>query len=116
MSGVTWVTGAAGFSGRHMVALLAKLPERPRIVGLDVVPEPPPGLDAYHTVDLNDMEKVADLARQDRPGRVIHLVAAMPPAADATMWQVNVGGTVNLLRLGVGTVRGCAGGQHRVGR
>jgi len=97
VTGTLWVTGAAGFSGKHMVRLLTGLPEKPRLVGLDVAEAGPQGLDAYRRLDLNETEAVVSAAREDRPSWVIHLAAAMPPADEAQMWRVNVGGTVSLL-------------------
>jgi GDP-4-dehydro-6-deoxy-D-mannose reductase len=92
-----WITGAAGFSGRHLIRFLRGLPEPARLVGFDVRPEAPEGLDAYHQVDLGDSAKLSELAEAQSPDRVIHLAGLLPPAAEPDLWRVNVSGTLNLL-------------------
>ena len=92
-----WITGAAGFSGRHLIQFLRGLREPLHLVGLDVRPEGPAGLDAYHQVDLGDAAKLRELAATQPPDRVIHLAGMLPPAAEPDLWRVNVGGTLNLL-------------------
>lgn len=92
-----WVSGAAGFTGRHLVAHLRALDAPPRIVGLDVAPRPPDGLDAYERIDLGDPAGIRALARLETPTHVIHLAGLMPPAPEPEMWRVNVGTTQALL-------------------
>jgi len=92
-----WITGAAGFSGRHLIRFLRELPEPLRLVGFDLRPEAPEGLDAYHQVDLGDGAKLRELAEAEAPDRVIHLAGVLPPAPEPDLWRVNVGGTLNLL-------------------
>jgi len=93
-----WITGAAGFTGRHLVRFLRALPERVELVGFDLRPEAPEGLDAYHPLDLGDAAKLRELAETQTPDRVIHLAGVLPPAAEADLWRVNVAGTLNLLQ------------------
>jgi GDP-4-dehydro-6-deoxy-D-mannose reductase len=93
-----WITGAAGFSGRHLIRFLRQLPEPLHLVGFDLRPDAPQGLDAYHPVDLGDGVKLRELAETQAPDRVIHLAGVLPPAAEADLWRVNVGGTLNLLQ------------------
>jgi GDP-4-dehydro-6-deoxy-D-mannose reductase len=93
-----WITGAAGFSGRHLIRFLRELPEPLQLVGLDLRPEAPEGLDAYHQVDLADGAKLRELAEAQPPDRVIHLAGLLPPVAEPDLWRVNVGGTLNVLR------------------
>ncbi len=80
-----------------MIGHLAALADRPRIVALDLADEGPAGADAYFAVDLNDAERVADLAGFQPPRWVVHLAGAMPPASDAALWQGNVGAAAGLL-------------------
>lgn len=93
-----WITGVAGFSGRHLVEVVAGRPDRPRIVGLDLQDRPAPGVDAYHVVDSTRPDEVGSIARSDPPRWVIHLAGAVPPTGEAQMWLANVGSTVGLLR------------------
>ncbi len=92
-----WVTGAAGFSGRHLIGFLRELPQPLRLVGFDLRPAAPEGLDAYHAVDLSDGAKLREIAEGQAPDYVIHLAGLLPPAPEADLWRVNVGGTMNLL-------------------
>ena len=109
MNEAVWITGAAGFTGRHLIAFLHALPDRPTLIGLDVQSTTVPGLDALHTLDLGDSSAVRTLACQRPPAVVIHLAGLLPPAGDADMWRVNVGGTAALLHglhdAGVRTTR-----------
>lgn len=100
---IIWITGAAGFSGRHLIRFLRQLPGPLRLVGFDLRPNAPEGLDAYHAVDLGDGAKLRELAETETPDRVIHLAGVLPPAAEADLWRVNVGGTMNLLHALAGT-------------
>ena len=93
-----WITGAAGFSGKHLVGFLRELPGPLRLVGLDLRPTAPEGLDLYAQVDLADAAKLQELAGAQPPDYVIHLAGLLPPAADADLWRVNVAGTLNLLQ------------------
>jgi len=92
-----WITGAAGFSGRHLIRFLRELPESLSLVGFDLRPDAPVGLDAYHAVDLGDGAKLRELAEAQTPDYVIHLAGVLPPTPEPDLWRVNVGGTLNLL-------------------
>lgn len=93
-----WVTGAAGFTGRHLIRFLRELPEPLHLVGFDLRPEAPEGLDSYHKLDLGDGAALLETARAETPDRVIHLAGLLPPSAEADLWRVNVAGTLNLLQ------------------
>ncbi|UCD28281.1 MAG: GDP-mannose 4,6-dehydratase [Planctomycetota bacterium] len=98
MNPTLWITGIAGFTGRHLVTFLKGLTDKPRIVGLDLADRVPDDIDTYYKADLSQPEEVADIAQSDRPSWIIHLAGLMPPANEADMWQVNVGSTVSLLQ------------------
>jgi GDP-4-dehydro-6-deoxy-D-mannose reductase len=97
MSEVLWITGASGFTGRHLVAFILGQPNPPRIVSLDVTTSPASGVASHQTVDLTDPQAVGRVASLEPPTWVIHLAGLMPPADDAAMWRANVGGTIGLL-------------------
>lgn len=108
MKDTLWITGVCGFTGRHQLAYVRRLPDRPRIVGLDVADKAPDGVDVYVHLDLNDVDKVAGAAKAEPPRWVIHLAAARPPATEQEMWRANVGGTAGLLAglgAGAGNIR-----------
>lgn len=92
------ITGAAGFTGRHLVAYLAAGEQPLRLVGADRAVDPPEGLDEFVELDMADPDAVAALVERCRPRTVIHLAAVTPPCRDADLWHVNVGGTNHLLR------------------
>jgi GDP-4-dehydro-6-deoxy-D-mannose reductase len=97
MSEVLWITGASGFTGRHLVTFIQGQPNPPRIVALDVATSPPSGVTSHHTVDLTDPHAVHRVASLEPPNWVIHLAGLMPPADESALWRANVGGTVGLL-------------------
>ena len=53
---------------------------------------------SVHKIDITNPEEMRRLVRSHPPDRVIHLAGAMPPAEDAELWRVNVGGTQTLLQ------------------
>jgi GDP-4-dehydro-6-deoxy-D-mannose reductase len=101
MSDVVWVTGAAGFTGQHLIAFLRHTRPSLRIVGVDVREAPLSAVNAQHHVDLNDVASVRALAIAEPPRWVIHLAGLLPPSAEPEMWRANVGGSVGLL-VGLG--------------
>jgi GDP-4-dehydro-6-deoxy-D-mannose reductase len=105
------VTGANGFVGRHLCALLAAR-------GHTVVPAggPSQGGDVL-PLDLQDALNVAGVVDVARPDAVAHLAAqAFVPAAIADPWythDVNAGGTLRLLEA-IRAARDAGAGDPRV--
>src|SRR5690625_71652 len=73
------VTGAAGFIGQHLVALLASRGDEVHAVDVELHPEAPAQVQrlhsagaAYRRLDLTDPDQVADLPEVDG---VFHLAA-----------------------------------------
>jgi GDP-4-dehydro-6-deoxy-D-mannose reductase len=80
------------------VCYLRDLSEDFSIVGLDVNPVAPEGLDDYHQLDLLDFEGIRGQLEFSAPDIVFHLAGLLPPRSEADMWHVNVGGTLNLVQ------------------
>jgi GDP-4-dehydro-6-deoxy-D-mannose reductase len=96
------VTGAAGFTGRHLIAYLKRKHPDLSIVGLDICSAVHSQVDSYQQVDLLDLAGLRSQLDSSSPDLVFHLAGLLPPRTEAEMWQVNVGGTLNLLQtLGV---------------
>jgi nucleoside-diphosphate-sugar epimerase len=100
------VTGANGFTGRHLCAHL-------RAQGYHVfeLTEHAATGEAHVQAELTDAAQVGDAIAQTRPDRVVHLAAiAFPGHADAgAIYRVNVVGTLNLLQALVGQGAGAHG-------
>src|SRR5258705_54628 len=97
MTGVLWITGVSGFTGRHLVRFLRQSGVSVRIIGLDIDVSAAADLDAAHAIDLTNAEAVAALAGREPPDWVIHLAGLMPPAAESEMWRAKGGGPGGLL-------------------
>lgn len=99
--GVTLVTGATGFAGRHLIDRLA---EDGLIAGCHRPGTRPPESTrpvSWHQVDLTDRAGVSDVIEAVRPSRIFHLAGA-PNVADS--WsngvahlRINALGTHHLL-------------------
>ena len=89
------VTGADGFTGRHLCARL-------RAQGNEVIGLTGHDAKADHDIhaELTDAAQMRDAVARARPDRVVHLAAiAFPGHADAgAIYRVNVVGTLNLLQ------------------
>lgn len=89
------VTGADGFTGRHLCALL-------RAQGNEVVELTEHAVKSAHEIhaELTDLAQMRDAVARARPERVVHLAAiAFPGHSDAgAIYRVNVVGTLNLLQ------------------
>jgi GDP-4-dehydro-6-deoxy-D-mannose reductase len=72
------ITGAAGFAGSHLAALLAE--QGHDLVGVGRTPESPVDFE-YVTLDLRDQETVSDTIKRVAPDWIAHL------AADASVGQ-----------------------------
>jgi len=86
-----FITGAAGFSGRHLIAELRTRPGV-RLTGCDVAHESPPGLDHYLACDLTDATTLGGLVRQAQPQVIYHLAGLFGASDPALLWRANVEG------------------------
>ena len=98
MGATIWVTGAAGFTGRHLIAYLKRQRPGDTILGLDLSASAPPQVDSYCQLDLLELDNVRSRVDASPPDMVFHLAGLLPPRSEAEMWQVNVGGTLNLIQ------------------
>ena len=101
------VTGAGGEMGHGLIRALADRDPDCAIVGLDLRPaEHSIGALCIETLtgDIRDTEMLEDLASRYRFGHVFHLAAMLSSNAERApllAYEVNVGGTMNLLRLAI---------------
>ena len=107
--GAVLVTGASGFVGLALVEHLLARGER--VVGLDLAPAPSEALAAFDPLpgafdpivaDVRDPLAIADVMRRCAPDRLVLLAAVTAGAArererPASIFEVNVGGTVTAL-------------------
>lgn len=107
-----FITGIAGFVGRHLVAYLAT--EGHEVVGCalsaDRRPETLPAEVKIYDVDVRQRERVRTLIKEVRPDRIVHL-AARSSVADSLRdpegtFAVNAGGTVSLLEAAAAAAPG----------
>ena len=92
-----FITGVAGFCGRHLVKRL-RAEEDIAILGYDRLEEPPDGLilDEYIRGDILDCQQLSKLLRRVSPQWIFHLAGIYHgPAVD--IYQTNVMGTIHLL-------------------
>jgi len=89
------VTGATGFTARHLIARLRR--EKGAVIsGSDLAADAPSiPLDSYDACDITDAGQVADLVRKTGPQRVFHLAGLFRGGAPV-LYRVNVMGAVNL--------------------
>lgn len=114
------VTGHTGFKGSWLTRWLLDLGAE--VTGLALAPETDPnlfgllGLEGairHHLLDIRDAEGVRRVVAEARPEVVLHLAAQplvrLSYAEPKATWDVNVGGTVNLLEAlrAEGSARAC---------
>jgi UDP-glucose 4-epimerase len=104
------ITGGSGYIGSRLVERLAAREDTERILICDV--RPPrvfrPGV-AYSRLDVRDAGSVRDVVAAERPDALVHLAFILNPMHDeAAMYEIDVGGTHNVLEAcsaaGVGQV------------
>ena len=97
------VTGAEGFLGRALVRLLERSAQR--VIALDTCePEPSAGQTRVTKLvcDITDRLELGRMFREHDIGKVVHLAAILPTAAQrdpVRATKVNVAGSLNLLEL-----------------
>ncbi len=102
-----WITGATGFTGSYLVNFLKDVVGLSLVIGLARSLTDSSKTDAFYAVDLTRPAAVKKIAQHAPPAVVFHLAGLAPPADEAAMWHLNVGGTVQLLH-GLAAA-GCSG-------
>ncbi|EQB00634.1 GDP-6-deoxy-D-lyxo-4-hexulose reductase [Sphingobium quisquiliarum P25] len=93
------VTGADGFTGRHLTALLAERGHEVIGISHSAITVPVEGLAAAHICDLTDAQALRDILAMVRPDRVVHLaaIAFVSHGVVEDIYRTNIVGTRNLL-------------------
>lgn len=104
----TLVTGAAGFTGRYLTALLAQRGHEVHGVTHHGNDEPVAGAASLHLADLADRKAIQRVVEEVRPDHVVHLAAIAFVGHDdiAEMYRANVVGTRQLLDVLAGLKSG----------
>ena len=89
------ITGLCGFAGRHMFDYLTTLPDRPKIIGIDILDIPPSGIDCFYKADLSSSGTIDNIIKQTKPDFIIHLAGTF--TNDQQAYKVNALSIVNLL-------------------
>ncbi len=103
------VTGAGGEMGHGLIRALAESSEQLSIVGLDLRPATDEIADCCSETlagDVRDQSLLDGLARRYHFTQVYHLAALLSTSAEQApiqAFEVNLGGTMNLLRLAIET-------------
>lgn len=83
------ITGPCGFAGRHMCEYLAGLPERPKIIGIDVLDTPPRSCDSFYKADISSAEDVREIIKLTKPDFIIHLAGTFGKDDHTEIYKVN---------------------------
>ncbi len=94
------ITGAGGYIARQLIAVLENRPGCRRILGTDIVaPRIQTGKLEFHHHDVRD-PRLIELWQDQRIDTVVHLAFIVNPIHDEKkMYDVNVNGTLNVLRI-----------------
>jgi GDP-4-dehydro-6-deoxy-D-mannose reductase len=93
MAKTVWITGASGFSARHLAACLRRTEPGSRLVGLARGSSQNAAFDAWHTVDVTDAAALKRAVDADPPDMIYHLAGVSHPASEQVLWFTNVAGT-----------------------
>ena len=94
---IVWITGACGFTGRHLIDFIRSSQHKVYILAIDRFAECSSDVDLYVQLDITNASAVLDLAMQFPPQKIFHLAGVLPPSDESTMWQVNVGGVYTII-------------------
>ena len=91
------ITGSCGFVGRHLCEYLARLPERPKIVGIDVLDTPPGSCDSFYKTDISSAEDLLEIIKLNKPDFIIHLAGTFGKDDHTEIYKVNALSIIALL-------------------
>lgn len=94
---IVWITGACGFTGRHLIDFIRSNQHQVYILAIDRFAECSSDIDEYIQLDITNASAVLDLAKRCPPKKIFHLAGVLPPSDESIMWQVNVGGVYTLI-------------------
>lgn len=89
------ITGVCGFAGRHMCDYLTTVPERPKIIGIDILDTPSSGCDCFYKADISSGKAIEGIINQTKPDFIIHLAGTFANGRQA--YKVNVLSIISLL-------------------
>ena len=75
-----WVTGANGFTGRHLINQLAASGDSEVVRIYRTVPEEVPAGVKVQVLNLEDAAAVKEAVVTEKPDQIYHLAGKMPPA------------------------------------
>ncbi len=94
------VTGGSGYIGSRLVERLAERDDTERVLICDVRPPRAyrPKVE-YRHLDVRDATAARDVLAAERPDALVHLAFVLNPIHDErTMYEIDVGGTANVLQ------------------
>ncbi|MEM8546556.1 MAG: NAD-dependent epimerase/dehydratase family protein [Pseudomonadota bacterium] len=103
MGRTVWITGASGFTGKHLTEVLRAADPNDTLILIDRHTTDVPGC-VSKTVDLSDEDAVKALAQAYPPSQIYHLAGLVPPADAAALFAVNVAMTQTVLKVLASTV------------
>jgi GDP-4-dehydro-6-deoxy-D-mannose reductase len=91
------VTGAAGFTGRHMCSYLKEIEQNLHIIATDIVLDEEICCDEYVVTDLSSNQECNHLIKQTTPDYVIHLAGTFNGEKKQLLLNVNILSIMHLL-------------------
>jgi GDP-4-dehydro-6-deoxy-D-mannose reductase len=91
------ITGICGFTGRRLCDFLAGLPERPKIIGTDIIETQPTHCDVFFKADLTSPKETEHVLRQTLPDYIIHLAGTFSVENFQEIFEANVLSIITLL-------------------
>ena len=84
------ITGASGFAGRHVCALIGAQPDRPRVYGVDVVEPSHQNCDWFCMADVSDGNAVAEVVKRTAPDYIVHLAGVFGARDTQEIFRTNI--------------------------